>query len=214
MKSRTENVYARHQRSFIAWCDTQSLDPVTASPVTIATYLLKVISVSPGFATIGQICAALDRWFVEQGCDLPPTRSERVRRIRNRLSPGRGSIRLVGVELAQLIDGCPRTTGGLRDRALIALGVASRMKRAALASVTIENYRASGWSVPEMSEWLDVLDRAGITCGPVFRSIRKDGAIRPRGICPDWVTKIVKQRAAQAGIDPAFCSSESLRIAA
>ena len=83
MKSRTDP-YARHQRSFIVWCDMRSLEPGTASPATVAAYLLDVVSVSSGFGTIGQICAALDRWFVEQGCDLPPTRSERVRRIRVR----------------------------------------------------------------------------------------------------------------------------------
>ena len=97
MKSQTENVYNRHRRSFITWCDTRSIDPVTASPATVAAYLLKVMTAASGRSMITQICAALDRWFVEQGCDLPPTRSERVRRIRSKVPRGAIGWKLGGV---------------------------------------------------------------------------------------------------------------------
>jgi len=209
MKSQTEKLYGRHVRSFCAWSDTQSIDPTLASPAMIASYLLKVIASTPSRGTTNQICAALDRWFVEQGHDLPPTRSEGVLGIKRRLQAGPRSIPFVDAEVAQLMRVCPPTLRGLRDRAVIALAFKTHMRRGVLARLTVAA-RACWGTVPEVDEWLDA---AGITDGPVFRPFLRNGRPKAVPITPHTVGRIVKERAGQVGIDPAFCSAESLRAA-
>ncbi len=210
MKTQTKNVYERHLRAFLAWCATQSIDAVTASPATVVTYFLKVMSETPGKGTIGQLSAALDRWFLEQGHDLPPTRSESVAVIRRKAIRGPGSIPFVSAEIAQLMNACPRTMIGLRDRALIAWVFNVGARRSAVVSLTVEDYRASGQHIPEVSDWLVA---AGIGAGPVFRSVTKGGrvGVLECEITPHSVSLIIKKAATQAGIDPGFCSAESLR---
>lgn len=209
MKPQTKELYGRHLRSFFAWCDTQSIDPAQTSPATIATYLLKVIASTPSRGTTGQIRAALDRWFIEQGHDLPPTRSERVRRIMGRLQAGPRSIPFVEAEVAQLMRACPPTVQGLRDRAVIALAFKTRMRRSVLARLSTAD-RECWETVPEVDEWLAA---AGITDGPVFRPFLRNGRPKAVAITPHTVARIVKERATLVGIDPAFCSAESLRAA-
>jgi site-specific recombinase XerD len=54
------------------------------------------------------------------------------------------------------------------------------------------------------------LDAAGITTGPVFRSLRKGGKVGAR-LTDRSVAKIVKGHAARVGLDPALFAGHSLR---
>jgi integrase len=61
--------------------------------------------------------------------------------------------------------------------------------------------------VTALRAWLDA---AGITTGPVFRSIRKGGKVGGR-LTAQSIAAIVKIHAARVGLDPAVFSGHSLR---
>jgi hypothetical protein len=206
MKTQTDQAYQRHQRLFIVWCNTRSIEPAAASATAIDAYLREVISATPGRGTVWQVCAALDRWFVEQGCDLPPTRSELVRATARVPSRGPGALRFAPVEVARMMEMCPPAIMGLRDRAVIAHVARTRMRCSAVVSMRVEQFHA--FPMPEVPVWLA---SAGITSGPVFRAITRGGRVSRDAMAPDSVSRIIKKLAGRVGIDPALCSFASLR---
>jgi integrase len=62
--------------------------------------------------------------------------------------------------------------------------------------------------VAAIKAWLDA---AGITEGPIFRSIKKRGLVTPGRLSDRSVAEIVKKRMEAAGFDPAIFSGHSLR---
>jgi len=206
MKTLTDQIYKRHQRLFIVWCNARSIDPAEASAAAIETYLREVISATSGRGTVWQVCAALDRWFVEQGCDLPPTRSETVRATARVPYRGPSALRFAPVEVTRMMEMCPETIMGLRDRAVVAHIARTRMRRSAVASMRVEQSHAF-W-VPEVPVWLAA---AEISTGPVFRAITRGGRVSGDAMADDSVSRIIKKLAGQIGVDPAFCSFASLR---
>ncbi len=66
----------------------------------------------------------------------------------------------------------------------------------------------TGRPVEALKHWLKA---ARIESGSVFRGIDRWGNVSPRGIDPTAVNDIVKQRARQAGLDPAEFSAHGLR---
>jgi len=59
-----------------------------------------------------------------------------------------------------------------------------------------------------LREWLEL---AGITEGPLFRSINRHGQAQPGRLWPVDVARIVKKLAELAGLDPAKYAGHSLR---
>jgi hypothetical protein len=57
----------------------------------------------------------------------------------------------------------------------------------------------------------DWLAAAGVTTGPVFRSIRRSGHMTAEGLTGHTVANLVKHYAEAAGLDPAEFSRHSLR---
>ena len=125
----------------------------------------------------------------------------------------------------------------LRDRALIAFGMALAARRSELvaldvadlawekqglrvtirSSKTDQEAQGAVVAVPEgrrltplahLRAWLGA---AAITEGPVFRPLRKGGRVRDARLSDDAVARIVKARAAAAGLDPERYAGHSLR---
>jgi site-specific recombinase XerD len=129
------------------------------------------------------------------------------------------------------------TLTGKRDRALLAIGFAAALRRSELVALAVEDPE----EVPEgirltvrrsktdqqgegcmiaipagirlrplvtVRAWLDA---AGITFGPLFRSINKAGRVSEEGLSGRTVANLVKQYAEAAGFDAAEFSGHSLR---
>ena len=62
--------------------------------------------------------------------------------------------------------------------------------------------------VAAVKEWLEA---AGITEGPIFRSIKKGGLVTSDRLSDRSVAQIIKLRAEAAGFDPTMFSGHSLR---
>jgi len=128
---------------------------------------------------------------------------------------------------------------GLRDRVLILLGFAGAFRRSEVAGLNVADLEFSrdGLAVtlrrsktdqeaqgrkigipygsnPEtcpvrtLQAWLE---RAGLTEGPVFRSLNRHGQIQPGRLSGADVARIVKKLAQRAGLDPAKYAGHSLR---
>jgi integrase len=113
--------------------------------------------------------------------------------------------------------------GALRRSELVALdivdleetleGVLVRIKR----SKTDQEGAGDFVSIPHGSRLRPVvgvkawLEAAGITDGPIFRSIKKGGSASLERLTDRSVAQIVKKRAEAAGFDPTIFSGHSLR---
>lgn len=124
----------------------------------------------------------------------------------------------------------------LRDRALLLLGFAGAFRRSELVALNVEDLEADAAGlkihirhsktdqegagatiavvkgsiacpVSALRAWLEV---AGITTGPVFRSVKKGGKLGDR-LMAHSVAEIVKIHAERVGLDPQIFSGHSLR---
>lgn len=128
---------------------------------------------------------------------------------------------------------------GLRDRAVILLGFAGAFRRSELVALTADDctfskdgltvtlrgsktdqtgegrkigipYGANPETCPvrKVQEWMET---AGISDGPLFRSINRHGKVKERGLSGVEVARIVKKLALRAGSDPTKYAGHSLR---
>ena len=160
----------------------------------------------------------------------------------------RGIRRTIGTAKAQkspatadrvrlMVDGCPDTLRGKRDRALLALGFAGAFRRSELVALTVgdvtegpDGFRVvirhsktdqegAGQTiaiprgarlrpVEAVQAWLAA---AGITDGPIFRRVRKNDMLGTEALTAASVAQVIKEHAAAAGLDPAAFAGHSLR---
>ena len=192
--------------------------------------------------------------------DHPPRRRDPLRAQGRRASSRRptprrvkavmrGIRRTIGTAKAQkapatadrvraMLDGCPDTLRGLRDRALLALGFAGAFRRSELVALTVGDVTEGpdGFRVTIRHSKTDQ-EGAGQTIaiprgaklrpveavqawlaggrhhvdGPIFRRVRQERHARHRG--PDCGQRRpgLKEHAARAGLDPAAFAGHSLR---
>ncbi|CAM3663642.1 Tyrosine recombinase XerC [Bordetella sputigena] len=138
--------------------------------------------------------------------------------------------------LEQLLRTCDESLIGLRDRALLLFGWASGgRRRSEIVAARVEHLRPApdgyiyvlrrskthqdgadhadmykpvvGRAAQALEAWLQA---AGIDGGPIFRRIRRGGAICDEALSGEAVRRIVKQRCAMAGLDERY-AAHSLR---
>lgn len=128
---------------------------------------------------------------------------------------------------------------GARDRALLLVGFMGAFRRSELVALNVDDVedRPEGTALHVRRSKVDqegvgrpkvliaALDPAncpigalrhwqavaGITDGPLFRSVDRHGNISERGLSPAAVALIVKRAALAAGLDPKFFAGHSLR---
>ena len=141
-------------------------------------------------------------------------------------------------ELIAMVKQLPSGLAGIRDRAVLLVGFAGALRRSELAKLEVKDIHfdvrgmilslgktktdqagesdeiaiplAKGGYCPvrALQAWLKA---AGITSGPIFRRIRKNGLVGPTGLAGFSIAQIVKASVARAGLDPALYSGHSLR---
>jgi integrase len=142
-------------------------------------------------------------------------------------------------EIRAMLDATDVGTIGARDRALILLGFAGAFRRSELVGLDVADcvFGKDGLTVillrsktdqigtgrkigipygsnPEtcplrvLQSWMEL---AGITSGPMFRSISRHGRVQPGRLSGVDVARIVKKLALRAGLDAAKYAGHSLR---
>jgi integrase len=133
----------------------------------------------------------------------------------------------------------PDTMIGVRNRALLLVGFAGGFRRSELVAVDVHHLEAveagirlyvpssktdqagrgdtkalpygsdpSTCPVTAVRTWLE---RSGIVEGPVFRRVRRGGAVGPERLSDRSVARLVDALAAEAGLPPGRWSGHSLR---
>lgn len=242
----TWRAYRRDLATIEEWCRARGERPLPATPSTVANYVggnVKQLAAS----TIERRVAAWSTWHTASGVAVEdnPCRSGLVRKalagLRRRSDNPRQATPLLVDDLRLILDVIPATTLlGLRDRALLTVGLALGRRRSELVALDVEDVRRvdaphPGYSVlirrsktdqegNGSTVWLprsgsstcpaEALDRwiaaAGITTGPVFRSVTRHGVVGGR-LSDRSVSSIVARRAEEAELRPGSWSGHSLR---
>ncbi|WP_442582522.1 tyrosine-type recombinase/integrase [Mesorhizobium sp. ASY16-5R] len=232
---------AKQRAAREALCTGKGITSLLALPQTVAAYLVARMKEGRKASTLAVAVAAIRHTHKAAG--LPtPTEHEAVSMV------VKGIRRTIGTAPVQkqpataervsaMLAHSAHTMQGMRDRALILLGMAGAFRRSELVAldasdlaftdkgldVTIrrsktdqegEGYTVAipnGESLRPVAVVRAWLDAAGITEGPLFRPVNKSSAVSGERLSGWAVAKIVKGYAERAGLDAEEFSGHSLR---
>lgn len=247
--SRAASTRAKYEAAwshFAAWCRAQDQDPLPAHPVLVAGYLAAEAArgMSPSFV---QLKLSAIGWRHRQAGRQPPQLTEQgaviaeilagIRREHGR-PPSRKSA--ADADIVRDVLHAIRGQGlrEVRDRALLAFGMASCLRRSELVALRLADIRrvpegvrvtiarskgdqegkGAEIAVPEgrrlkpvlhLEDWLAC---AGVEEGWLFRRISNDGkTVTGDPMSDRAVARVVQRRVAAAGLDPARFGGHSLR---
>ena len=226
----TQKTYQRVLRKLEVWLSGRPL-----SDRLSASYITEMHTDGKSPATIGQVVAAV-KWQLkhqsQETFNLPITQATLAGIRRDGRDRGRGQVDgLVwqDVERVCLLAEMEKSLAGLRDAAMIRLMSDCLLRIGEVVAVDIEDLkektltiRTSKTDQVGTGESLYVCDKtrqllkqyteeAGITSGAAFRRIRFGGHIQPSRLNPHSARRIIKKRAADAGVE-GFISGHSLRV--
>jgi len=239
----TRAKYAADWRAFTAWCHERGHPSLPAHPGTVAVYLSAVADRGLSPSTVGRILAALGHHHRLAGL-VAPHKTDGGTVILDvlagiRRSHGTPPARKAAADSYVLHAVLRAITGDtladLRDRALLAFGMAAALRRSELVALTVADLdrQPDGLRVRVSRSKTDqegrgvviaVLDgrrlnpvrhldawlaRADISEGPVFRSL-VNGRVGP-ALTGQSVSLVVKRRIEAAGYTSADYAAHSLR---
>lgn len=242
----TIRAYTSDWTQFEAWCDERGLDPLPARPEAVATYLASLSMKGKADSTIGRHLAAIGWKHRQDGLMAPTVRDERMViadtlagiRREQRARPSARKAAITASELAAMIaaaDG--EGTRSIRDRAVLALGLAAALRRSELVALELRDVE---WveeglkltirhsktdqegerqviAVPSgkvlkpaarLKAWLAV---RGSVPGPLFWQIDPQGRVAQTAMSDRSVARLIQRYAEKVGLDPETVGGHSLR---
>ena len=226
----TLKAYQRALQSLTTWLSGRTL-----SDALLANYITELHRADKSPATIAQAVAAV-KWQLKhqstQQMNLPITQATLSGIRREGRDRGRGQVDGLiwqDVERVCIYAETEGTLAGLRDAAMIRLMSDCLLRVSEVVAVNIGDLKettltvhASKTDQEGTGESLYVCDatqnvltqyreRANITRGALFRHIRRGDHIQPTRLHPHSARRIIKKRAADAGVE-SFISGHSLRV--
>jgi site-specific recombinase XerD len=236
----TRRAYRSDFRIFEAWCRGRGVSALPASPEAVAAFLAHDVETGSRPSTLGRRVAAIRYAHKLAGHPVPTDDERvkaTMRGIRRSLGTAprkktpATAERIIAMALAAGDD-----LKGLRDRALLLIGFAGALRRSELVALNLEDLDESelGYKVTirhsktdqegagqtlaivrgsvacpvaALKAWLGA---AGIAAGPIFRSVKKGGAVTGR-LPAQSVADIVKAYAERVGLDPTLFAGHSMR---
>ncbi|MEI8397425.1 MAG: tyrosine-type recombinase/integrase [Rhodospirillaceae bacterium] len=233
----TERAIRADTAVFMAWCGERDLVALPASPETVAAFV-DAMAESRKPATVRRYVASVAHLHRAAGLD-DPSKGNAVRLAMKRLGRQHGTRQDQAAPLGELaVERVLATTGDTmidrRDLALVMVARDMLARRSEVVALQVEDvtFGADGtatvlvrrsktdtagegavlWLSPRttaaLRRWLD---GAGVTTGPLFRSVGKGGAIGGALDAGD-VARRFKVMAERAGINPAAISGHSARV--
>ena len=241
----TRRAYLSDWVIFTAWCDARGIEALPANPAAVATFLASEAEAGVKASTISRRLAAIGYMHKGHGHN-PPQLSVGAQAIRDvlagiRRTHGVRKTRKRAADADMLRDMLHSIEGdeprAVRDRALLALGMAGAFRRSELVALqlgdvamvpegiriligkskTDQEGEGVEIAIPEGSrikpkqlllEWVTL---AGFSDGPVFRKLTPQGRITAKPMSDRGVALVVKARAEAAGYDPHQVAGHSLR---
>lgn len=242
----TIRAYTSDWRQFEGWCDVRGLDPLPARPEAVATYLASLAMAGKADSTIGRHLAAIGWKHRQDGRVAPVQRDESMViadtlagiRREQRARPSARKLAISASELAAMIaaaDG--QGTRSIRDRAIMALGLAAALRRSELVglerrdvelvdkglkltlrhSKTDQEGEGQVIAVPSgktlkpverLKAWLAV---RGSSAGPLFNQIDPQGRLTEKPMSDRSIARLIQKYAGRTGLDPEMFAGHSLR---
>jgi site-specific recombinase XerD len=144
LAANTRRAYRAGLAAFQAWCESEKVNALPASPETVALFLAMGANERRSVSTLEQRLAAI-RWAHEAAGQESPTASKLVRstmqgiRREQGAAPHRKAPATVDRLAAMVSHADPATLKGKRDRALLLFGFASAMRRSELVALSFED---------------------------------------------------------------------------
>jgi site-specific recombinase XerD len=249
LRSRSANTlraYASDWRQFQDWCWGRGLEPLPALPEVVATYLASLARAGRADSTITRHVAAIVWQHRHEG--LPPPTAHDTHQLiadtlsgirrEQRLRPTRQKAAISAKDLAGMIgksDGL--STRAVRDRAILALGLAAALRRSELVALQLADVELvdAGMTVrvrhsktDQEGEGATIAVPAGKTLrpvahlnawlairggepGPLFTRIGTKGEYTTEVMSDRSVARLVKRYARLQGLDPEVLAGHSLR---
>ena len=248
-RAKSANITRAYQsdwRQCEIWCDERGLDSLPARAEAVATYLAMLAQAGRADSTVGRHLAAIG-WQHRQHGAVPPTaRDERMViadtlagiRREARARPSNKKAAITAADLVAMIAAV-RGIGSkaVRDRAILALGLASALRRSELialrlsdvqfvqegARITIRHSKTdqdgegqviaipNGTTilpVARLKAWLAV---RGEWPGPLFTRFAARGEQTDLPMSDRAIARLVQKYAGLAGLDPGAVGAHSLR---
>ena len=245
----SSRAYRADWKHFTAWCRRENEDPMRPEPQLIARYLQACAGGSPAaggrpasWATIRRRLPALAHNLAARGLELErqhPIITETLTRLRG-TAVSTSPAAFTPAEIRALLASCDRSSlRGLRDNAVLLLGLTSGWRRAALAGLDLgpgQSPDATGWialkpdgltlcqpdtelHLPRSSTAAlcvsnaveSWLKFARISRGPLFRRVTGQGQETGENRLNDReITRIVKRAVLQSGIRGTLPEAERL----
>jgi site-specific recombinase XerD len=236
----TRRAYGSDFAIFRAWCASRGVSALPATAESVAAFLACEVDRGIKPSTIGRRVAAIRYAHKLAGHPVPTDDERvkaTVRGIRRALGTApRKKTPAVAEMIISMAIGTGDGLKGIRDRALLLLGFAGAFRRSELIALDCEDIEESetglkitirrsktdqegagatiaivrgsiACPVEAVQAWRAA---AGITAGPLFRSIRKGGKVGER-LTAQSVADVVKAHAENVGLDPALFAGHSLR---
>jgi site-specific recombinase XerD len=233
----TRKAYSSDIPIFQRWCTSRA---VAALPAAVAGFLADQADQGIRLSTMSRRVAAIRYAHKLAGYEVPTDDERVRSVVRGHRRVARTAPTRKAPATAERIIAMALVPGAgvkaIRDRALLLLGFAGAFRRSELVALDIDdlhetdaglrvNIRRSktdqeaegatiailkgslACPVVAVKNWLEA---AKITSGPVFRRVRKGGAIGDR-LTDQSVADIVKAQAERVGLDPTLFAGHSLR---
>ena len=227
----TRSAYRSDLRCFEAWCRDHGASALPATAETVAVYLSDMsatLAVASLRRRLASISAAHARSDLPWHSGAPVIR-DMLRAIcrQTERRPVRAGA-LMRDHVALMAASCDTSTlAGLRDRALLLVGFAGGFRRSELVGIEREHVsirvdtmrvylpRSKGDRAGEGAETVIArgsnlcpvaaleawCQAAGITSGPVFRSVNRHGQVADDGMSMQGVCNVIQRACAAAGLD-------------
>jgi integrase len=240
----TLRAYRSDWRHFESWCRSHGFPALPAAPETVAFYLSD-FGGRQAAATLTRRLTSINKVHRAAGHPAPALMQhlavgETLKGIRRTHGTEQTPKQPLFTEnLRAMIDRLPNTTIGVRDRALLLIGLAGGLRRSELVNVRLEDMAETKeglvirirrsktdqegkgrqvaipyGSVPEtcpVRACREWIAAGKLSEGPLFRRIDRHGHLNGRALHRDSIGAIVKRAAEAAGLDPAIYAGHSLR---
>jgi site-specific recombinase XerD len=144
----TRRAYRADWKRFEAWCSSNRLASLPATPEVVALYLTHLADAGRKVSTIGRALASISQAhrFANHASPRSTARvGETMRGIRRRLGSAQtGKAPVLVEQLRRMLEGIPATLLGTRDRALLALGFAGAFRRSELVALDVSDLAFTG----------------------------------------------------------------------
>lgn len=185
----TRAAYKKDWGNFVSWCQLHKIDPLPASPVTVALYATFLAEIGRKIATISRSMTAINQAHRAFKCQPPnnsPEVIEVLKGIKRTHSVAQKKAKpLILTDLKKVLSRISPSFLGKRDRALLLVGWAGALRRSEIVALNLNDidFVPEGCTVMIRRSKTDQIGE-GVTLG---LPLGKDPKVCPTMALKEWI---------------------------